>query len=60
MNDYGSCAHCSSFYKQLKAIDDMKYYGHQLKTLGPMNSNSFWMIKATLSRELMSLNAMNN
>ena len=47
-------------YKQLKAIDDMKYYGHQLKTLGPMNSNNFWMIKATLSHELMSLNAMNN
>ena len=59
MHDSWSWAQGSSFYEQLKPVDDMNDFGYELKALNAMGSVVLWMTWMTLGRELKTLKAKN-
>ena len=60
MNDSWSWAYGFKCYEMLRAVDDMRTLGRELKALYAMKSSRLWLVRTSPSLELKALDTMNN
>ena len=52
LGSYARCCRCNKWYEQLRAINDMKDLGRELKALDALKSSGLWMIRTTRGPDL--------